>query len=242
MKTLKKSLIILSLFMLISLKVMAQTPIPVKIKTYEIREQLYERRNTCQPIVALKITSAANQLIESYRKLFKDKNKLCKGPNGILTSFGLMSQKYYCDSQTGEVSFASYYEREDIFRTIWGQSKAQFDYYGVCAPNPIVWTNPVGSQNHIWELKFVTISNYSKNPDPKNYSGFLGVPISDIRSINCIKIEETNGFVAKTEPELYANTYSSKGILAYITLLNNTLELCYIVNNYDSSKNLTWKK
>jgi hypothetical protein len=225
------------LLLAISMQVMSQVPTSSKSNG-----EMSKIKKTCQPIVALKITSSANNLIDSYKKLFENKENLCNSSSNILTSFGLMSLKHYSNPQPGKVSFASFNEGIDLFRTIWGAVEGSFAYYGVCAPNPIVWEANIASQNHVWALKFVTIDNYVKTASPKNFLDFTGVPIADIKSIDCIKIEEANGYVAATEPLLYESTHSSRGLLAYLTLTNGTQIICYIVNNYDNSGTLAWKE
>jgi hypothetical protein len=227
------------LLLVISIQAMAQVQTPPRVN-----QELYRVKKNCPSLVTQKITPAANNLIDSYKKLFENKANLCKSTDNILTSFGLMDSKYFgmTPPNLGKISFASFYEGTDLFRTIWGAIEGNFTYYGVCPPNPIVWPNGVINQNHVFAVKFVTIDNFVKTPSPKSFLDLPGVPIATIKSIDCIKIEESNGYIAATEPTLYSNTLSSRGILAYLTLTNKTQIICYIVNNYDTSGTLAWKE
>jgi hypothetical protein len=227
------------LLLAISIQAMAQIRTPPRVN-----QELYRVKKNCPSLVTKKITSSASALIDSYKKLFENKANLCNSTNNILTCLSKMDSKYFSFTppNLGNITFASFYEGTDLFRTIWGARAADFAYYGVCAPSPIVWPIAVASQNHVFAAKFVTIENFAKAPSPKNFLDLTGVPIKDILSIDCIKIEESNGYIAATDPTSYLSALSSRGILAYLTLTNNTQIICYIVNNYDNAGTLTWKE
>ncbi len=234
-----KNLLSIIVLLTISTQIMAQVRIPSESKL-----ELKGIKKNCPSLVSQKITSSASALIDSYKKLFENKANLCNSTNNILTCLSKMDSKYftYTPANLGNITFASFNEGTDLFRTIWGASASDYTYYGVCAPSPIIWPAAVASQNHVFAAKFVTIENFANAPSPKNFLDLTGVPINDILSIDCIKIEESNGYIAATDPISYSNSLSSKGILAYLTLKNKTQIICYVINNYDGAGTLTWKE
>ena len=195
----------------------------------------------CPERTTLRISPAAISLLESYRNLFVSTAGNCTSSRGVLTAFGKMDGRYYNIGHAGWVSFASSYKGVDTFRTIWSRRPASYTYYGFCVPPDISWPDSAVGENHVWELKFVPVKNYAA-ATIKNYRGVTGVPVSKIRSVDCIKLEEENGYCAATEPLLYNNVRSSKGIVATLTLTDGTKLMCYVINNYDATGTLRWKE
>ncbi len=198
---------------------------------------------SCQTKQNLKITSAALDLIESYRKLLNPA-ALCKGSSNILTSFGKMQAAYFANlgATPSVITFSSFFEGVDAMRTIWADKPAAYDYYGVCPPPTIIFPIPPASGNHVYSAKFVTVANYTTEAKHREHSSATGVVTANIQSIDCIKLEEDYGFVAASDNVAFKNILYSKGILALLSMKDGTQIWCYVLNNYDTAGTLKWKE
>lgn len=206
------------------------------------------KNNNCIIPATLKVSKATNILIETYKKLLTPVgNNVCTSGNGTVTASSTMPLSFYGGSgAAGTISFSSFVEGTDLFRTVFGSKQSQYDYYGICAPKQIIWDASLEAVNHVFAAKLVTIQNFVAagviaSGVNEDFVKVQGVPIADIATIDCVKIEETNGYVAATENANYVNKNSSKGILVKVTLKTGVQQLCYLINNYDTSGTLKWK-
>lgn len=151
-----------------------------------------------------------------------------------------MNVKVIGASVNGIISFASF-TTSNSFRTIWSAVKGSYTYYGACALTTVISpTSPI-SENHFWDLKLVKVKDYVAARD-KSFGALTGIDISTIRSIDCFKLEEGNGYCALTESANYKYVFSGKGIVFYITLKNGSQIQCYSSCNQDNLGNLKWKE
>jgi hypothetical protein len=197
----------------------------------------------CTIAATVKVSKATNILIDNYKKLLTPVgNNVCTSSNGTITASSTMPLSYYGGTgAAGTISFSSFVEGTDLLRTVFGSKQSEYDYYGVCSPKPIVWDASPNGVNHVFAAKIVTIPNFVAAGANAEFLKTTGVPIADIASLDCVKIEETNGYAAATENVNYNNMYSSKGILVKVTLKTGVQQYCYLINNYDTSGTLKWK-
>ena len=185
------------------------------------------------------ITADAENLIASYQKLFANSKENCLSSQNILTSFGVMTCPNYSSHGLGNITFASFHIGIDSFRSIWNSKESSYNYYWVCPPRIIDFPAEAIS-NDIYLVKFVRIKDYVTST--QRNTQLAGIKVDEIKSIDCIKLEGVNGYIATMETSLYNDKYSSKGIIAYLTLKDNSKIICYIVNNYDATGTLKWKE
>jgi hypothetical protein len=236
----KKTIITLSLSLLIIATLFAQKEKREKKEDNESKKE--EQSKNCQISPKLKITSAVYDLFESYKKLLKP-NGLCIGSLGTPTSFGTMDAAYYGNNGvTGKVTFSSFFTATNLFRTIWGMENGNFTAYGVCPPPAILFPNPPIAQNHIFGLKLVTVSNYATGAVNRDYNTANAVAYANIKAINCLQLEDGNGFIAASDNAIFSNVFSSKGILVLVSMVDGTQSWCYILNNYDAAGTIKWKE
>jgi hypothetical protein len=218
----------------------------IMVATFAQRKTTLEenKNNNCSLPAILKVSRATNILLDNYKKLLNPTaNNLCTSSNGTVTSSSKMPLPYYGGSgAAGNISFSSFIEAGSLLRTVFGSIQSQYDYYGVCAPNPIVWDASATAVNHVFAAKFVTIPNFVAAGVNAEFTKTIGVPIADIATFDCAKIEEANGYAAATENVNYNNIYSSKGILVLVTFKTGVKQYCYFINNYDISSTLKWKE
>lgn len=233
----KKTIITLSLSLLMIATVFAQK---------ERRDERDDNKSSnCKLPAPKKITKGIYTLVESYNKLLNAKaNNLCVSTSGTATSFGTMSMNTFGNSltTTGNISFASFFEGGNLFRNVFANKESDYAYYGACAPNPIVWDADASACNHVFAVKLVSIQNFMAAGVNAAFLNTTAVSIADIQSIDCIKLEEANGYAAATEPANYNNIFSSKGILVLVSLKTGVQQWCYIINNYDNGGTLKWKE
>ncbi len=204
---------------------------------------------SCSIPATYKVSKAVNILVETYKKLLTPVgNTVCTSSNGTVTASSKMPLSYYGGSGAeGTISFSSFIEGADLFRTVFGSKQSEYDYYGVCAPKPIVWDASPEAVNHVFAAKLVTIANFVAagvigSGVNEDFVKVTGIPIADIASIDCAKIEEANGYAAATENVNYNNVQSSKGIVVKVTMKTGEQQFCYLINNYDTSGTLRWKE
>lgn len=213
--------------------------------TFAQKQNKFEKNNpNCNLPISLKVSKAATILMDSYNKLLNPTaSNLCTSSNGTITSFGTMPLPYYVGStNVGSVSFASFIEAGNLLRTIFGAVASNYEYYGACVPNPLIWDADISSGNHVFAAKLVTIPNFFAAGANADFLNTTAVNITDIKSFDCIKLEDANGYAAVTETKSYLNPYSSKGIIVLITLKTGVKQYCYLINNYDTSGTLKWKE
>ena len=220
---------------------------PTMAQVKQFRDE--NKNNNCSLPATNKVSKAANIMIETYKKLLTPVgNNVCTSSNGTVTASSKMPLSYYGGTgAAGTISFSSFVEGGDLFRTVFGSKQSEYDYYGACAPKTIVWDASPEAVNHVFAAKLVTIANFVAagviaGGVREDFVKVTGVPIADIASIDCVKIEETNGYAAATENANYNNVQSSKGILVKVTMKTGEQQLCYLINNYDASGTLKWKE
>jgi hypothetical protein len=149
------------------------------------------------------------------------------------------------DGAPGTVSYTAFFlpdPTQKYFRVIWGGEVGNFSYYGVCAPEPIIFPLPAIQQNHVFEAKLVKVSDYQSLPVAlRTYNGATGIHASDIATITNARLEGRGGFIATNEPANYNNLKSSKGIIVSVKLNSGVMADYYILNNYDGAGTVTWK-
>jgi hypothetical protein len=238
----KKTIITLclSLFMVVSL--FAQKEKRDKREDNEGRRE--EQSKNCNIPATLKITKAAYSLIESYNKLLNPTaNNLCVSSNGTVASISTLPSRYYGGGfATGNINYASFVETGNLLRTIFANKASDYGYYGSCVPNPIIWDANDNAGNHVFAAKLVTIPNFVAAGNNAAFLNTTGVNIADVKSFDCIKLEEANGYAAASELANYNNVFSSKGILIAVTLKTGEQQWCYLINNYDTAGTLKWKE
>jgi hypothetical protein len=237
----KKIIITVSLSILMIATTFAQKE-KMRERGDDNEKQKYPSKN-CEIKPALKITSAAYDLIESYKKLLNP-SVLCKGSTGTPTSFGKMTATYFGNNGpvAGQLTFSSFIENDNLLRTIWGTDPGNYTFYGACPPPVIVYPNPPASANHVYAAKLVTIPNFVAAGVNAAFLNVTALNIADIKSFDCIKLEEANGYAAATEAVTYNDVFSSKGIMIAVTLNTGVQQWCYIINNYDTAGTLKWKE
>jgi hypothetical protein len=199
--------------------------------------------NNCVLNNNLKVSKAAIQLIDTYKNLVAATGNLCTSSNGTITNSSTMPLPYYGGSgAAGTISFSCFIESGNLFRTVFGSKQSEYDYYGACAPKPIVWDASPNGVNHVFASKLVTMQNFVAAGLNADFSKFTAVNIADINDIDCVKMEEKNGYAAITETANYNNRYSSKGILVKVIFKSGDAQYCYLINNYDTSGTLKWKE
>jgi hypothetical protein len=234
----KKTIITLSLSFLMIATTFAQKE---KRERNEEREQ---QSKNCNIPATLKISKAAYSLIESYNKLLNPTaNNLCVSSNGTVACISTMPSRYYGGGfATGNINYASFVESGNLLRTIFANKASDYGYYGSCVPNPIVWDANDNAGNHVFAAKLVTIPNFVAAGINAAFLNTTAVNIADVKSFDCIKLEEANGYAAASEPTNYNDTFSSKGILIAVTLKTGIQQWCYLINNYDTAGTLKWKE
>lgn len=160
---------------------------------------------------------------------------------------GIMStQCYGAIEKEGEVSFtAFYYPDSSSVRVIWAARTETFHNYGVLSPNPLVYQGPDGTENHVFELRFLPVTAYKAWKGDKNEWSVVkklqSFAIQDIASIGDLRLESPTDHIAQTERAHYDNLFSAKGLFCTVTLKNGTSLACYLYSNYDKSGTLQWK-
>jgi hypothetical protein len=197
----------------------------------------------CNLSSSLKVSKAAMQLIDTYKKLITASSNLCTSSNGTISTSGTMPLSYYGgNGGAGIISFTSFVEGGNLLRTVFGSKQSEYDYYGVCAPKTIVWDASPDGINHLFACKLVTVANFAAAGPNADFANITAVDIANISNIDCLKVEEANGYAAVTENVNYSNAYSSKGILVKVLFKTGEVQYCYIVNNYEPSGTLKWKE
>ena len=202
---------------------------------------------------------SAMGLMEAYQNLAKNYGvSVCNLGGNVNFSQAknvthAMSASGYNRGEAGVVTFtAFYYQDSTVFRTIWGAEPGSFSYYGACAPNPIIYPfnanthNDSISQNGLYEARLIPVKDYQAATVTKTYLDLKGIGViktQDITAIDNIRLEATSGYINTTEPNNYTNLYSSKGFICDVTLIGKSGKTpCYIINNYDGTGTLIWKK
>lgn len=196
------------------------------------------------------ISPCATNLLETVQRLVSGVTDTCKvGEYTTINAFGTMSTACFGSvEKKGTVSFtAFYYPDSTSVRVIWGNEKWVYDYYAACAPRPIIYEAPEGTQNHVYELRFLPVAAYNKFTGDKTTWASLKdlqtFKVSDIASITNIKLDAPNSTLARKEKADYDDLFSSKGIRCTVKLKGKRGSLieCYIYNNYDKAGTMQWK-
>jgi hypothetical protein len=229
------------------------------IKEISKVEPVGDRRlfNNCCNVNPYVLTPCSQSLIQSFKNLTTSTgvNNCHPTLNFPTVSFAMPENCFaYQTTSASMVTYSSFYIPESKvypglsteFRVIWGASASDFSYYGACPPSPIIFPHPGGAtENHVFGAKLVKQSDYRAFLGPvKDYNTMLAVPslaVSEIQ-ILAVYMEESGGYISTTEPNLYNNIYSSKGIVVSIKQRSGPNELCYIINNYDAAGTINWKE
>ncbi len=238
----KKTIItlFLSLFMLVSLFAQKE-----KRERNEKNEEKGQQSKKCNIPATLKISKGAYSLIESYNKLLNPTaNNLCVSSNSnISTCTSTMPSMYYGGGfPVGNISYASFVTNGNVLSTVFANKEGDYVYNGCCVPNPIVWDANDNAGNHVFAAKLVTIPNFVAAGNNAAFLNTTAINIADVKSFDCIKLEDANGYAAASEPTNYNDTFSSKGILIAVTLKTGVQQWCYLINNYDTAGTLKWKE
>jgi hypothetical protein len=207
-------------------------------------------RKSCCELNPFALTPCTQSLLQSFKNLVTGAGvSICNtSVNYPSVSFAMPHNCYsLMDTSTSIVTYTSFYiPNTDEFRVIWGSLKAQFDYYGVCAPSPIIYPFPGITENHVFGAKLIRQADYKAfATTPKDYVtmvGVAGIKIGDIETIISVYLEDANGYIRATEQANYDNVYSSKGIVVKVKMKTGTIETCYLINNYDTAGTLNWKE
>jgi hypothetical protein len=145
------------------------------------------------------------------------------------------------------ITFSSFYVPGAAeFRVIWGATPGSFSYYGVCAPDPIIFPHPGIIENHVFAAKLIKQTDYKVFPgSPKDYTTMAAVASvapSDIQQIISVYMEEQGGYISTSEAAEYNNVSSSKGIVVKVKLKSGAAVSCYVINNYDGAGTIYWKE
>ena len=230
-----KKVIVLSILVTVVTTTFAQKELMGRIGG---KQGINNNRN-CYLKPTYKISQYTLLVLESYQKLINKNPNNCTSSNGTVCSFGVLAYPSINGVPAYNYSFTSYINN-NIFRSVFSGIASSYAYYGVCpAPNLVPLPNPV-YENHIWELKLVPIQSYVTAID-KKYASLVGIDISSIQSIDCIKMEDPTGYATVTEPAAYKSLISARGVVVYVTLKNGTRVLCYPFGNQDGLGNLQWK-
>lgn len=195
------------------------------------------------------VSPCAISLLETVQRLVRGANDTCiSGEMKAIAAFGCLSTTCYTFvDKPGTISFTTFYYPDSAsVRVIWGNEKWVYDYYGVCAPNPVVYEAPITTQNHVFELRFLPIGTYRYFSDDKNswdaLKGLQTFKVSDITDITNIKLDAPNSILARTETADYNDPLSSKGIRCKVKLKNRRTPIeCYVYSNYDKAGTIEWK-
>jgi hypothetical protein len=231
------------------------TKYPIKDKDAPVAETRV--RNNCCTVNPFILTPCAQSLLQSFKNLTTVTGVSNCHPrvNFPSVSFAMPENCFaYQTTSASMVTYSSFYipeskeypGRSSEFRVIWGGDPANFSYYGVCPPSPIIFPHPGGAtENHVFGAKLIKQSDYKAFTGPvKDYNTMAAVPslaISDIQ-ILAVYMEESGGYISTTEAGLYNNIYSSKGIVVSVKQRSGPNELCYIINNYDGAGTINWKE
>lgn len=224
------------------------TKYPIKDKDAPVAEMRV--RNNCCTLNPLILTPCTQSLLQSFKNLTAITGVSNCHPtlNYPSVSFAMPENCFaHQTTSASMVTYSSFYiPTTSEFRVIWGSVPANFSYYGVCPPNPIIFPHPGGAtENHVFGAKLIKQSDYRAFAGPvKDYNTLAAVPSLAISEVQILSVymEENGGYISTTEASLYNNIYSSKGIVVYVKQRSGPNELCYIINNYDGAGTITWKE
>ena len=190
-------------------------------------------------------------LLEAFKHLVSGQGTTrCHSRAVVSYSSALPLQYFTTLEPAGLVTFTAFYRTDgalkDVFRGIWGSDSAQFAFYEACEPRPIIWpAHFQGSQqNHVYAAKLIPVDRYKAHQGQKDFAAMAsvpGIPGPDIAQILNVFIEDSNGYIAKTEKDAYAHPFSSKGVVVVVRLKDKSQVSCYLINNYDNNY-LLWKE
>lgn len=192
-----------------------------------------------------KLTTGADSVLNAFRNLVKGAGVKSCDP-AVMSRPSLMPAKYFISSNLpGIITFDVFYRTDrsayDHLRVIWASTTGSYNYYGACAPSPIVFPAGLG-ENHVYSAKLIPVDQYKAIKAPvTDINNVSGVRIADISQILRVGIEAKSGYIATTEKASYDRAFSSKGIIAQVKLKNNQEVFCYLINNYDDNT-ILWKE
>lgn len=195
------------------------------------------------------ISPCGNQLLEAVQRLASGVKDTCTaGDYTTVNAFGAMSTACYGSiEKPGTVSFTTFYYLDSVsVRVIWANQLSTYTFYAACAPNPIVYEAHEGTQNHVYELRFLPVVAYNKfGGDKTSWASLKNLQTfkaGDIESITNIRLDAPNSTLAIKEKADYNNAFSSKGIRCTVKVKNQRTPIeCYIYNNYDKAGTIQWK-
>jgi hypothetical protein len=246
----KKILLISVVTVMSFTQLKAQQPIKEisKVKPTITSTEDLKLKNSCCTANPFTLTACSQSLLQSFKNLAAGVgDSLCSFPT---VSFAMPQNCYSMQANTpGIVTYSSYYDPKatpSIFRVIWGSTPGSYAYYGACAPSPIIYPNPGLTENHVFEAKLIKQSDYKAFTglvkDWNTMAAVASVPVSDIKQITAVYMEENGGYISNTEAANYNDVLSSKGIVVKATLKNGSNIICYLINNYDKGGTINWKE
>ncbi len=196
------------------------------------------------------LTACAQSLFQSFKNLTAGVGvSICNTTlNYPSVSFAMPENCFsHQTGSTSMVTFTSFYAPGATeFRVIWGATPGSFSYYGVCAPDPIIFPHPGVIENHVFAAKLIKQTDYKAFPgSPKDYTTMAAVASvapSDIQQIVSVYMEEQGDYISTAEAADYNNIFSSKGIVVKVKLKSGPAALCYVINNYDGGGTINWKE
>ncbi len=206
-------------------------------------------RSACCPLNPYILTPCAQSLIQSFKNLITGTGvRNCHPTLNFPSVSFAMPENCFAGLTTSAsmVTYSSFYiPKTSEFRVIWGGNPANFSYYGVCPPDPIIYLHPGGTtENHVFGALLIRQGDYRAFKGARTYAAMspISVPISDIQEIVSAYMEETGGYASTSETSSYNIIQSSSGIVVKIRLRGGGIEYCYIINNYNGAGTLNWKE
>ena len=203
------------------------------------------------------LTSAAISLLESYKKLFKEKPICITDPNISYSVASTMPANQYViftsEYEKYLVSYASHFSTLSVdgLGTIWDSDPKSYKYWQACPADTILFPYPFQNGIHnldYYTVKFVPIESFKKatlNGDWAYKDAPVGINLTEIKSIRDYYLENKNGYINKTFPIRYTSKFTGLGIICDVKLKTNKIVPCYLIG-LEVSNNPTqwvlWKK
>jgi hypothetical protein len=263
----KKLILLTAMCGIAFMQLKAQEPSKTKVDPKILKQDDYKTKGVIKdiskvaPMAGAKITSSccainpyvltpcAQSLIQSFKNLIAGTGVRNCHPtlNFPSVSFAMPENCFArLTTSASMVTYSSFYiPKTSEFRVIWGGNPANFSYYGVCPPDPIIYPHPGGAtENHVFGAMLIMQSDYMGYKGTRTYLAMssISVPISDIQEIVSVYMEDSGGYASTGETSPYNNIESSIGIVVKIRLRGGGTVLCYIINNYDGAGTLNWKE
>jgi hypothetical protein len=165
------------------------------------------------------------------------------------TNYSFGANPLNLDSKIVTTAFHTQWYMENQVPTLFGAASSN----EIFIPQPIVLNTNGGTQLYCALLVPVKTYQSSGLKDSviqfKDDADYMNSPLvniaintADIKSINEVSMEGTNGFMSRNLPLRYNNVYSSIGVIVEVQLKNGETKKCYIFNNHEiADSRLVWK-